>query len=397
MLVLVDMGDIKLRADSGWIQKKQLSSLSSSVPLEPDYFNLSITLSIMSRYASLYANPQGLGDARPTAQQIITDENAQGRLIGKTIVITGVSSGIGIETVRSLATTGAKLFLVARNLTKAKNAIGESFNPEQMELVEMDQASLESVRSAAATILAKTDKISILVNNAGVMALQDLQLTEQGHELQFATNHLAHFLFFNLLKPALLAGSSPEFHSRVVNVASAGHRVQGLNESENYHYQKGGYTPWGAYGQSKSANVYMANEIERRYGARGLHATSLHPGMVATELGRNLPEAELGGMLQDELVLKILLNPAQGAATTVWAAISQELEGKGGLYLSDCSVAERDDHDPNPASAKYTSHTYSPEAEARLWKDSLEMVGLSDDERTGCQGSSCFTGMFCRK
>ncbi|KAJ6160703.1 hypothetical protein N7470_004099 [Penicillium chermesinum] len=200
----------------------------------------------MSRYAAVHANPKGLGDARPTAMQIVDDESMRGGLAGKVVVITGVSSGIGIETVRAFAATGAKLFLTVRDLEKAKTALDGIFDEQSMELVQMDLESLDSVRAAAKTILAKTDQITILVNNAGVMAIQERELTIDGYEKQFATNHLAHFLFFHLLKPALLAGSSPEFNSRVVVVSAAVHRVQPLNASDNYNYEKGGYSPWGS-------------------------------------------------------------------------------------------------------------------------------------------------------
>ncbi|KAJ5650508.1 uncharacterized protein N7484_004231 [Penicillium longicatenatum] len=333
----------------------------------------------MSRYAAAHANPQGQGDARPTAMQIVNDEGMEGKLADKVIVITGVSSGIGIETVRTLATTGARLFLTARDLVKAKTALGGIFDATKMELIHMDQTSFESVRAAAAAILSKTDQITILVANAAIMAVQDRQLTEDSYELQFTTNHLSHFLFFNLLKPALLAGSSAGFQSRVVVVSAAAHRVATLNESDNYHFQKGGYSPWGAYGQSKLANIYMANEIERRFGSSGLHATSLHPGLIATGLAQHLPKQELDAMLQNEFILKMQKSVEQGAATTVWAAVSMELEGKGGLYLSDCAVAKRGEDDGNYALGMTSSCTYNPENEARIWKDSLEMVGLSEN------------------
>ncbi|KAJ5093783.1 hypothetical protein N7456_009644 [Penicillium angulare] len=320
----------------------------------------------MSRYAAVHANPQGLGDGRPTAMQIVKDESMEGKLAGKTVVITGVSSGIGIETVRALSATGARLLLTARDLAKAKSALDGIFDPSTMDLIQMDQSSLSSV--------------TILVTNAAIMAVQDLQLTEDGHELQFATNHLSHFLLFNLLKPALLAGSSSNFQSRVVVVAAAAHRVAKLSPSDNYHFQKSGYNPWGAYGQSKLGNIYMANEIDRRYGSRGLHAISLHPGLIATGLVQNLPKEELGAMMQNEAMLKMQKSLEQGAATTLWAAVSKELEGKGGLYLSDCAVAPNGQDDGIPFLGTTSSSTYNSEDEARLWKDSLEMVGLSGDE-----------------
>ncbi|KAJ5380642.1 uncharacterized protein N7496_003070 [Penicillium cataractarum] len=334
----------------------------------------------MSRYSVAHADPQGANDARPTAMQIIHDEQMEDKLVGKAVIITGVSSGLGVETARALAATGATLYMTARDLDRAKSALGDIFDPHRMELIHMDHTSLESVRTAAQNILSKTDKITILVCNAGVMAVKDLQLTDQGYELQFATNHLAHFLFFELLRPALLAGSSSEFQSRVVIVSSSSHRMaRGLGPSDNYHYQKGGYDPRGAYAQSKIANVYMANEIERRYGSQGLHATSLNPGIIATSLGRHMSEEEIQALLQNPMVQKFQKSPEQGAATTVWGAVSEELAGKGGLLLDNCAVAARGDYDENPLGGDAVPHTYCAEDEARLWKDSLEMVGLSSE------------------
>jgi NAD(P)-dependent dehydrogenase (short-subunit alcohol dehydrogenase family) len=123
-------------------------------------------------------------------------------------------------------------------------------------LVAMDIASFASIRSAAATILTESNnQVNILVNNAGIMGIEDLRLTEDGHEIHFATNHLGHFLLFQLLKPALLASSTPDFHSRVVIVASSTHRSCNLSASDNYNFQKGGYNFGVAYANSKLANV----------------------------------------------------------------------------------------------------------------------------------------------
>ncbi|KAF7546535.1 hypothetical protein G7Z17_g8372 [Cylindrodendrum hubeiense] len=333
----------------------------------------------MSRYEAAHVSPKGPGDSRPTALQIIKDEGAEGKLDGKVIVITGTSSGIGIETVRALATTGAKLFLTARDLAKAETALAGILDPKRMELVQMDQGSLDSVRAAAKTILAKTDKVNILVNNAGIMAIQDLQFTQDGHELQFGTNHLSHFLFFQLLKPALLTASTPELHSRVVNLASSGHRVIGINASDNYNFQKGDYNPWTSYAQSKTANVYMANEIDRRYGSQGLHATSVHPGGIMTALQQHVATSDLETMASNTEFLKVVKSPSQGAATTVWAAIGKEWENKGGKYLEDCAEAKRGADDGDLTGSGYVSHTYNEEEAARLWKDSLKIVGLTDE------------------
>ncbi|KAL7921483.1 hypothetical protein ACQKWADRAFT_327566 [Trichoderma austrokoningii] len=334
----------------------------------------------MSRYAEAHASPQGPGDARPTALQIVQDEGMTDKLQGKVIVVTGVSSGIGIETVRALSATGASFYLTARDLTKAKDALDGIFEPARMTLVEMDQTSFKSVRAAAATILAGTDKISILINNAGVMGIPNLQLTKDGHEMQFGVNHLAHFLFFQLLKPALLAGTTAEFASRVVNVSSSSHRLRGILASDNYNFQKGDYDRWASYAQSKTANVYMANQIERLYGARGLHGLSLHPGGISTGLTRYFSEDDLKAVLASvgPEVLQGMKSAEQGAATQVWAAIGREWEGKGGRYLADVAEAKAGPDDGDMTSSLTAGHTYNAEEEARLWKDSLKIVGVDE-------------------
>lgn len=333
----------------------------------------------MSRYAAAHANPNGAGDSRPTALQIIKDEGVEGKLKGKVIAITGTSSGIGIETVRALAATGATLFLTARNPTKAKTALVDILEPDRMEIIEMDQDSFASVRAAANAILEKTDRVNILINNAGIMAVQTLEFTKDGHESQFGTNHLSHFLLFQLLKPALLAAATPNFPSRVVNVSSSGHRFHGLNASDNYNFQKGGYEAMVAYGQSKTANILMANEIERRYGSQGLHATSLHPGLIDTPLSKFLPPGTMSAMQNEETFRKTMKSSEQGCATTVWAAIGKEWANKGGKYLDNCAEALPATSESDQLAPVYASHIYDEESEARLWKDSLKLVGLDDE------------------
>ncbi|KAJ6161722.1 hypothetical protein N7485_009952 [Penicillium canescens] len=334
----------------------------------------------MSRYAKAHVSPEGPGDSRPTALQVVKDEGMEGKLEGRVIVITGTSSGLGIETARALSITGARLFLTARDIRKAKDALTDISEPGRTEFIEMDLESFESVRAAAKAILGKTDKINILINNAGIMAVPGLEFTKNGHELQFGTNHLSHFLLFQLLKPALLAATTPNFHSRVVNVSSSAHRLNGINATDNYNFEKGGYNPWVSYAQSKTANIYMANEIERRYGSQGLHATSVHPGGIATGLSKHIPEADLAAMLEDKALVKSLKSPEQGAATTVWAAIGKEWENKGGRYLSNCAEAKRGDDLSDMTSADYVSHTYDRESEGRLWEDSVKIVGVTDDQ-----------------
>ncbi|CAJ0543133.1 Ff.00g004260.m01.CDS01 [Fusarium sp. VM40] len=330
----------------------------------------------MSRYASAHENPQGPGDSRPTALQIIKDEHAEGTLRDKIIVITGISSGIGVETVRALSETGARFFLTARDLKKAQKALEGFFDADRMELVEMDQTSFESISAAAKHILNRTDKVNILIENAGVMSVPNLELTKDGHEMQFGTNYLSHFLFFQLLKPALLAAVTPELNSRVVVLASSAHHNGGINESDNYNYQKGGYDPLRAYAQSKTADIYLANEIERQYGGQGLHATSVHPGGIMTELARHLPVSQVQAIISNDIAKSLLKNPEQGAATTVWAAIGKQWENVGGRYLADCEEAPVSENPNSHFGKGYVAHAYDPELEARLWKDSLKIVGL---------------------
>lgn len=329
-------------------------------------------------YAQAHANPSGPGDARPTALQIIKDNNMENKLIGKVAVVTGASSGIGVETARALAATGLRLILPVRSLDKAKEALKDFFDPERMEFVDIDHSSLQSVREAAKNILAKTDKISILVNNAGIMNVPQLEHSKDGFELQFATNHLSHFLLFQLLKPALLAGSTLEFQSRVVSLTSDSHRHGGLNEPGNYNFENGNYNGYAAYAQSKTANIYLANEIERRYGSKGLHANSAHPGLIQTGLGRYMTDEQIQGLLSNDSMAKYWKSPEQGAATTVWAAVGKDLEGKGGKYLANCSVAVLGDDLSDVSGQTHAAHAYDPKGEARLWEDSIVMVGFEE-------------------
>ena len=335
----------------------------------------------MGPYTAAHANPQGAGDARPTALQIVRDEGVEGKLGGKVIVITGASSGIGLETARALSATGATIFLTARNLKTAETALAGVVEAGRMSLVEMDNNSFASIRTAAKTILERSsNKVNILINNAGVMGVQGLKLTEDGQEVHFATNYLSEFLLFQLLKPALLASATRDFHSRVVNVTSSAHRAGKLPESDNYNFEKGGYSHEAAYANSKVACIYLANEIDRRYGSEGLHATSVQPGGINTNISRHLDPDFVLSIVSNEALVKILKSPEQGAATTVVAAIGKEWENKGGKYLEDCEEARRGKDDNDIFGVGYVSQTYDQKNEERLWKDSLKIVGISTDE-----------------
>ncbi|RFU28882.1 hypothetical protein B7463_g7443, partial [Scytalidium lignicola] len=328
-----------------------------------------------SKYIEVHKDPQGPTDGRPTALQIIQDEGIEGKWGDKIIFITGVSSGIGIETARSLYTTGATLYVTARDLQKAKTALPDIIDSPRVHLLELDLNSLVSVRKCAAEFLAKEKKLNILICNAGVMATPEGR-TEDGFETQFGTNHLAHFLLFNLLKQTLLTASTPEFNSRVVMVASIAHRRTTIN-FDNINLE-GIYDKGEAYGQSKTANVWMANELDRRYGSKGLHAWSLQPGGIDSGLSRHMTEEELAYFRTDPYLVKMFKSPQQGAATSILAATAKEFEGKGGKYLEDCQVIGPWDG-VGRFTPGYGPHAYDAEGAKRLWKVSLGLVGLKDE------------------
>nr|UYO77231.1 short chain dehydrogenase/reductase [Trichoderma psychrophilum] len=329
-----------------------------------------------SPYAAAHADPQGAGDARPTALQIIEDEHVQGKLAGKVIVITGATAGIGVETARALSATGATLLLTARNLQKANKNLAGILEPGRVSLVEMDLDSFKSIRAGAERILsASKGQVNILINSAGVMGLQKHTLTDDGVETHFSGNYLGFFLLFQLLKEALLSSVTPDFHSRVVVVASSAHRAATLPASDDYSFEKSEYNHEAAYNYSKLAAVYLANTIQRLYGARGLHATSLHPGAINTDISRNMPPEFLEAIMTNPYILKILKSAEQGAATTVWAAVGKAWENQGGKYLEDCKEADRGEDDGQIFGVGWVKQTYDAKEEHRLWKDSLKLVG----------------------
>lgn len=199
--------------------------------------------------------------------------------------------------------------------------------------------------------------------------------SKDGHESQFAANHLGHFLLFQRLKHLLLSSAEPGRASRVVAVSSSGHRGSGIHP-EDYDFRQREYDPWMAYGQSKTANIYFANSIDRQYEGK-IRAFSLNPGGIWTPLQRHVPELrENFGEIPESK--KLMKTTAQGAATSVWGALAKELEGTGGLYLEDCGEGH-----PFPADAQlwdpgYAPHAFDPAAEDRLWADSLKLVGVKE-------------------
>src|ERR1700712_1966197 len=197
----------------------------------------------MSPYAAAHSSPSGPGDSRPTALQIIEDEGLEGQLVGKVILVTGCSSGIGIETVRALHATGATIFATVRDLAKGQTVVNqilasEPNNKAPIHLIKMELDSFDAINASAKEVLQKTTTLNILINNAGVMHTPEGR-TKDGFETQFGTNHLGHFLLFQLLKSTLLASSTPPFPSRVVSVASFGHRASPIRFDDiNFEKEK---------------------------------------------------------------------------------------------------------------------------------------------------------------
>ncbi|GKT63821.1 WW domain-containing oxidoreductase [Colletotrichum tofieldiae] len=340
----------------------------------------------MSKYAASHVNPQGPGDARPTALQVIEDEGLIGKLTGKVVLVTGANAGIGLETARAIHATGATLVLTARDSTKAQQAIDNVKNgpgPKSgapIHAIELRLDSLVSVRSAARAFFAKSDKLNVLILNAGVMATPQGK-TEDGFETQFGTNYLGHFLLFQLLKPALLSASTPEFQSRVISLSSMGHRASGIH-LDDLNFEKEPYEPWTAYGRSKTANIYLANEIERRYGSKGLHALSVHPGVIDTNLTQFLPEEVVDNFFKkDEALQKVMKSIPQGAATTVYAALSKEWEGRGGKFLNNLAEEKpaKPDEDWMQNPVGYAPWAYDVESASKLWEESNTLVGANDE------------------
>ncbi|KAI1327356.1 NAD(P)-binding protein [Xylariaceae sp. FL0255] len=334
---------------------------------------------LSGRYADLnrWEVLGGPGDARPTALKVVEDENLLGKMSDKVAVVTGVSSGMGPATVRGIAATGATVFVTARNLEKAKEALGDVLDGGRVRLVYMDQVDLSTVRSCAAEIRKRAPggKLNIMINNAAVMNTPQ-EKTKDGFELQFGTNHLAHFLLFYLLKDMLLAGSTPEFHSRVVNVSSTGHRYSPMRFEDLNFEAEGAYDGWAAYGQSKTANIYMANQIERLYGAQGLHGLSASPGSFYSPNLQKYTMEAVEAALKDPRMSKYFGNLEQGASTSLFGAVSKDLEGRGALYLEGTSIAGPVPADGDIIEYGYGTWAFDKEKEEKLWDVSKTMVGV---------------------
>lgn len=295
-----------------------------------------------------------------------TDQVLEGiDLSGKRILVTGASAGLGVETIRALAAHGATVVGAARDLSKAKQALDRA-GVKGVELVEVDLASLASVRKAADGLLAQGKKFDIIIGNAGVMACPQ-SATADGFETQFGTNHLGHFVFINKLAPLLNKGG------RVVMLSSSGHRISDVDLADP-NFQHTPYQAWQAYGRAKTANALYAVALDNRLKAKGIRATAVHPGGIQTELGRHLTQETIAQLMAmrgpDAPKFKSV---PQGAATTVWAAVVAPADAVGGRFCEDCQVAPVNDN-ATPRSG-VRSYALDPAHADALWAKSEEMVG----------------------
>jgi NAD(P)-dependent dehydrogenase (short-subunit alcohol dehydrogenase family) len=281
-----------------------------------------------------FAMPVAKYGAQTTAAEIVQDVDLHGRRV----VVTGASSGIGVETARALASRGADVTLAVRNLDagrKVANGIAEELLPGGG-AVQVAQLDLADPVSVADFVRAWTGPLHILVNNAGVMALPKLTRTPAGYEMQFATNHLGHFALATGLHPWLAAANG----ARVVSVASIGHLFSPV-VFDDLHYRFRPYDQWTSYGQSKTANVLFAVGAAQRWVDDGIAVNAVMPGNIAsTALARHMGADDLANFgQQTDLALPPVKTIAQGAATSVLLAASPDVEGVTGRYYEDCAEA----------------------------------------------------------
>ncbi|KAL4885683.1 hypothetical protein BJY04DRAFT_180238 [Aspergillus karnatakaensis] len=316
-------------------------------------------------------------NATTTADEIV--QYLSSEIKGKVVLTTGPSpTSLGATFVESLAKADPALIILAgRDTTKLQKTVDEISKINSnvpVRLLQLDLGSLAAVREAAAQVNGwdEVPRIDVLVNNAGIMAVP-FALSPEGFESQFATNHLGHFLFTNLIIEKLLKAGAP----RVVNVSSDGHRLSPIRWGD-YNFQQGEtYNQWSAYGQSKTANILISVALAAKLGSKGLRAYSLHPGVIfSTSLSRNLTDTSVPilqaldkslGNVEGWGEMKPKSNQ-QGAATTAYAAFAPELHDHNGAYLQDCHIA-----DPWTETVKPWA-TDKVEAE-RLWKLSEKLVG----------------------
>ncbi len=289
-------------------------------------------------------------------------------LSGRRAIVTGGSSGIGVETARALAGAGAHVTLAVRNVDAAAAVIADITASTGNPQVDAGRLDLSSVASVADFVANWSGPLHILVNNAGIMAVPQLERNAEGWELQFATNHMGHFALALGLHDALVSARG----ARIVSVSSVGH-INGDIDFDDIQFERRPYDPWVAYGQSKTANILFAVEATRRWAADGVTANSLNPGRIpGTGLTRHLAEAPAApapGVANSTGVS--VKSVEQGAATSVLLATSPALDGIGGRYFEDCNEAGPLVPGIRRGVAPYA---LDPVAAERLWDFSLHLL-----------------------
>jgi NAD(P)-dependent dehydrogenase (short-subunit alcohol dehydrogenase family) len=284
-------------------------------------------------------------------------------LTGRTILVTGGTTGLGYETAGSLARAGAAVVITARTHEKGAAAVRKLVDAApgaDITYAVLELASLASVRAFTDAFVSEHDRLDVLIANAGVMAAPEGR-TEDGFELHFGTNFVGHFVLVGRLIPLLVA-SAP---SRIVVLSSDGHRASDI-VWDDVNFDDRAYVKMEAYGQSKTADVLHAVELDRRLAPFGVRALAVHPGMVGTDLGRNFTKDDIADLRQRAAAgggLPALVGTDVGAATSVWAATATELADNGGTYFADCAVAEAADYATDPHAAR------------RLWAMAEQMTG----------------------
>jgi NAD(P)-dependent dehydrogenase (short-subunit alcohol dehydrogenase family) len=306
--------------------------------------------------------------ARSTALEVIAGHDLKGR----DAIVTGGASGIGVETVRALASAGARVVIATRDRTKGESVAATLRKETGSDLIEfqtLDLASLASVRTFVTQFLELRRDLHLLINNAGIMATP-LSYTTDGFESQFGTNHIGHFALAVGLLPALKAAG----RARVVSLSSLGHRRSEVH-FEDISFRERPYDPWMSYGQSKTANVLFAVGMTQRFASEGINANAVHPGGIMTGLQKYVPHEEqikMGWIDEAGAQNSRFKTTEQGAATSIWAAVAPELEGVGGRYLEDCTIAKPwSDDRPISGVKAYALDLGNAE---RLWSVSEELV-----------------------
>ncbi len=303
-------------------------------------------------------------------------------LHGKRILVTGASAGLGVETARSLAAHGANVIGAARDLAKAEAATAQirkdaAANGGSFEVVELDLASLASVRKCADELLQKGQPLDAIIANAGVMATP-FSDTVDHFEMQFGTNHLGHFVLVNRIAPLIRRGG------RLINLSSAGHRFSNV-DLDDPNFERTPYDPFVAYGRSKTANILFAVAFDQRHRKRGVRAAAVHPGVIETELARHVDPSRLDALIKQisEQALAEGAGPfrwktiPQGAATSVWAGVVAAADEIGGRYCENCHVGKivSDGVAIGGTSEGVRGYALDPQGAEALWKKSEEMVG----------------------